>query len=92
MSNSESSKHYIQQFVGQKVAFLCCRYQYRGVLSQVLDDAVLLANATSVEVSGATASEAPQTEDAIGSTIMIKLDSIEIFYQPNWCYAPLPGE
>jgi hypothetical protein len=37
-------------------------------------------------------SAAPSTEDVIGSTIIISLDAIELFYQPNWVNAPLPGE
>lgn len=88
MNFSEIAKDY----VGQKVAVLCARYQYRGILSKVGDNFLVIANATSVEVSGRSNANAPQTEDAIGGSIVIKTDAIELFYQPNWCNAPLPGE
>jgi hypothetical protein len=89
---------FYQQYVGQKCAFLCCRYQYRGILSSLVTNAqgelvaFVLANAVSVEVTGAAASTKATTEDAINNSILIKNDAIETFYQPNWCFAPLPGE
>jgi len=89
---ASNSVEVMREFIGQKVAVLCCRYQYRGRLSQVLDDCVILANPTSVEVSGPTNADRPTTEDPIGSSITVMKDSIELFYQPNWCHAPLPGE
>jgi len=88
----ESAVDAYRQYIGQKVAVLACRYQYRGFLSKVLKGCVILTNACSVEVSGASMSAAPSTEDVIGSTIIISLDAIELFYQPNWVNAPLPGE
>ena len=80
-----------KQYIGQPVAVLCARYQYRGQLSQVMTDCIVLANASCVEVSGACNLERPQTEDPIGGSVTIKTDAIEILYQPNWCNAPLPG-
>lgn len=81
-----------KEYIGQKVAVIAARYQYRGILSKVCQDCIVLANACSVEVSGVTMSEHPQTEDVIGGSIIIKNDAIELFYQPKWCFAPLPGE
>jgi len=80
-----------KQYIGQQVAVLCARYQYRGELSQVLADCITLANSSCVEVSGACNLERPQTEDPIGGSVTIKTDAIEILYQPNWCNAALPG-
>ena len=91
-STIESAVDVYRQYIGQKVAVLACRYQYRGFLSKVLKDCVVLTNATSVEVSGPSMGNQPSTEDIIGSTIVISLDAIELFYQPNWVNAPLPGE
>lgn len=82
----------MEKFVGEKVAVICSRFQYRGVLSEVGDDYVILAHATAVEDSGSASRDAPVTEDAISSSIFIHIDSIELFYQPNWCHAPLPSE
>ena len=79
-------------FLGQKVAILAARYQYRGRLSLVTSDSLVLANATAIESSGASNSAAPTTEDAIGGSVVIKFDAVEILYQPTWVNAPLPGE
>lgn len=80
------------EFTGQRIALLCVRYHYRGILSQVGKDFVILANACSVEVSGRAQSETPETEDPIGSFVTIRTDAIEIAWQPKWVNAPLPGE
>ena len=91
-STIESAVDVFRQYTGQKIAIIACRYQYRGFLSKVLKDCILLTNAVSVEVSGSSLSDTATTEDIIGSTIIVMLDAIELFYQPNWVYAPLPGE
>ena len=80
------------RFVGQKVAVICARYQYRGILSEIGQDYLILAHATSVETSGPSAAERPSQEDIIGGSITISTDAVELFYQPNWVNAPLPGE
>lgn len=81
-----------ESLVGQKCAVLAARYQYRGIMSQVTDTRITLANACAVEVSGTSNSAQPQTEDPIGTSIHISMSAIEIVYQPNWCFALLPGE
>ena len=81
-----------KQYIGQKVAVMCARYQYRGILSCVTSECLVLALATSVEVSGVASLDKPSTEDAVGGSIVIKNDAIELLYQPNWCFAKLPGE
>ena len=83
---------FARSLVGQKVAVICARYQYRGILSHVSYDCCIIADATCVEISGASGSERPETEDPIRGTVCIKHDAIEIMYQPHWCFAPLPSE
>ena len=78
-----------QQFLGQPVAVLCARYNYRGILSHVGEDCLVLAQARAVETSGASSQETPNTEDPIGSSVIISLGAVEIIYQPRWCFAPL---
>ena len=78
-----------QQFLGQPVAVLCARYNYRGILSHVADDCLVLAHARAVETSGASSQEQPTTEAPIGSSVVISLGAVEIIYQPRWCFAPL---
>lgn len=82
----------IEEFIGQKIAVICVRYQYRGVLTEVGTDYIAIGQSTAVEVSGPCQSERPTTEDIIGGTIFIKTDAIELFYRPGWVEAPLPGE
>jgi len=77
---------------GQKIAVLCARYQYRGVVAHVADDCIVLTNARSVEISGPSANATPEREDDIGGFVVIKKDAIEIMYQPTWSQAPLANE
>ena len=78
-----------EDLVGQQIAVLCARYNYRGVLSVVGEDHLVLAQARAVETSGPSAGTAPTTEDRIGSSVFIPFSAIELVYQPNWAFAPL---
>jgi hypothetical protein len=82
----------INSHEGQKIAVLCARYQYRGVVAHVGEDFIVLANARSVEISGPSAKATPEREDDIGGFVIIKHDAIEIAYQPTWSQAPLSFE
>lgn len=79
----------MQQYIGQPVAVLCARFNYRGVLSKIADDCIVLAQARAVESSGASSSERPNSEDPIGSSVIISLNAVELVYQPNWVFASL---
>jgi len=79
----------LAHYVGQPLAVLCSRFNYRGLLSCVGEDFLVLAQARAVESSGASSAERPISEDAIGSSVIISLNSVELIYQPNWCFAPL---
>jgi hypothetical protein len=82
-------KDALQMYIGQPLAILCARFNYRGILSVVGEDYVVLAKARAVESSGASSQERPSNEDAIGSSVIISLNAVELIYQPNWCMAPL---
>ena len=92
LSSVENVVDYYRLFLGQKVAVLCVRFQYRGIVSVVTPECLILSQATAVEDSGESMRETPEREDPIGGDICIKLDAIEIFYQPRWANAVLPGE
>jgi len=79
----------LQDYIGQPIAILCARFNYRGILSKVTDDCVVLAQARAVESSGASSSDTPNSEDPIGSSVIISLNAVELFYQPNWCFHTL---
>jgi hypothetical protein len=82
-------KEVLQDYIGQPLAILCARFNYRGILSKVTDDCVVLAQARAVESSGASNQERPSNEDPIGSSVVISLNAVELVYQPRWCMAPL---
>ncbi len=82
-------KDALNMYVGQPLAVLCARFNYRGILSVVGDDFLVLAQARAVESSGASSQERPSNEDPIGSSVIISLNAVELIYQPRWCMAPL---
>jgi hypothetical protein len=82
-------KDALQMYIGQPLAILCARFNYRGILSVVGEDFVVLAKARAVESSGASSQERPSNEDPIGSSVVISLNAVELVYQPNWCQASL---
>jgi hypothetical protein len=86
---SDTMRDTLSQFVGQPIAILCARFNYRGILSHVAQDHVILAQARAVESSGASSQERPSNEDSIGSSVIISLNAVELVYWPNWAYANL---
>jgi hypothetical protein len=76
----------------QKIAVLCNRYQYRGILKQVTADGLILDNATCVEVSGASGNRRPQLEGPFNVVAITFAQMIELVHQLRWVFAPLPGE
>lgn len=88
-STGNSMSSVLQDYLGQPIAVLCARFNYRGILSKVTDDCVVLAKARAVESSGASSSDRPNSEDPIGSSVIIALNAVELVYQPNWVFAPL---
>lgn len=81
-----------ETYLGQRIAVLCVRYHYRGVLAEVGEDFMILSNATIVELSGPSNNETPSSEDPMNGSAIIKLDAIEIAHQVRWTESPLPGE
>ena len=88
----KSIANHLEQYLGDKIAVICARYQYWGVLSEILDNAIVVADAVAVEQSGACSRDEPQETDPICGSVVIMLDAIEIVFQPNWSKAPLPSE
>jgi len=88
-STGENMAKVMMDYIGQPVAILCARFNYRGILSKVTDDCVVLAQARAVESSGASNSERPNSEDPIGSSVIISLNAVELIYQPTWVFSSL---
>ena len=89
LSNGQNMADILYSYIGQPVAILCARFNYRGILSKVAEDCVVLAKARAVESSGASSSDRPNSEDPIGGSVVISLNAVELVYQPNWVFAPL---
>lgn len=89
VAKGEELAEILQSYIGQPLAILCARFNYRGILSKVGNNFVVLAQARAVESSGASSQERPSNEDPIGSSVIISINAIELIYQPNWCFAPL---
>ena len=77
---------YLASKKGEPVAILCMRYWYRGILSEVEDDFIVLENALAIEQTGPAAGDHAVTEDPIPSAVVIKTMAIEIVCWPTWCY------
>lgn len=87
MSQDCSTVAFLRQYIGQQIVFLCARYTYWGILSQILDGqtpAAVLSFPISVEQSGPSQGSSPLSIDIIGKDIMIFLDAAEVMLQPPW--------
>ena len=82
----------VTDLIGQKIAVLCNRYHYRGILESAENYALVLSDATLVEQSGPAAQEVPTSEDPINGSVLVTGHSIELIHQVRWVNAPLPSE
>lgn len=74
----------LKRYEGEPISMLCARYWYRGVLSEVGKNYVVLSNPYAIEVTGSSQNEAPEREDALPSDIIIRLEFIEMVTWPTW--------
>ena len=75
-----------EDYLGQPLAILCARYWYRGIVSLVGKDFILLSNVFAVEVTGSARDAEPTTEDPLPGDMMIMVNAIEQACQPLWCW------
>ncbi len=76
----------MKHLIGQPIAVIAARYQYRGILVEVEGRFITLSQVKVVETSGKSSNNKPEVEDTIPSDVMISLDAIEIIYQPAWVW------
>jgi len=81
----------IEKYLKLPLAILCARYWYRGIVCDVGEDYVTLANVRAVEVTGPAASATPQTEDPVPSEMTISLAAVEQICQPLWVWHEMPA-
>ena len=76
----------------EKIAILCRRFQYRGILKAVHEDYLVLDPGMCVEISGMPNEDKPVAEVHIPEGIVLPTMGVEIIHQCKWSQAPLPGE
>ena len=84
-------KEYFEAMKGQVLMIIGARYNYRGRVSVINDDSVILVNSTAVSEMGAADNEAPTHEDNVGTQI-VSYGAIESVNQAPVALAPLPSE
>lgn len=75
---------HLRKIIGQKIVFICARYTYWGIISEVSDDIVVLSYPVSIEVSGSANGDTPTQVDPIPRSIYINLNAVEIAFFPKW--------
>ncbi len=79
-------RDYIQRFLNEPISVLCMRYWYRGILSEVGTDYIVLSDPWAVEQAGPAASNSAIQEDKLPTDLMIKTMAIEMVTRPNWTW------
>jgi len=79
-------KEYLLKYVGQPILLVGVRFKYRGIVTEVLDDCVILSNAYVVFQTGALSNEKADTEEAFVSTVSVALGAIESATQLVLCF------
>ncbi len=77
---------------GQPVAVICNRYVYRGLVSGIGSDHLVLEKPWAISATGKCRADKAADEEPIGSSIAIRYSAIEIIFQPDWAFAPLEVE
>ena len=73
----------LSKWIGQKIAVLCTHHNYHGVLAGIGDNSIDLTDAHVVARSGPCDGK-PVTETPIKGNVAIKIEAIEIIYQPRF--------
>jgi len=79
-------------YKGQPACILCMRYWYRGIVSLVGEDFVILTNARAIEQTGAASGNAPGREDIIPAPIAVKFMSIELITQLGYAWLEMESK
>lgn len=80
------STEWLEQWKNQPIAVINCRYNYRGILTVIGEDFIVLSQAFVVNTSGAVTNEKPTDEEPIHGDKIIMLGALESAWQPIWCF------
>ena len=84
-----NKKQYFEKIKGEAVAILCARYWWRGVVAEVGDDGLLLADCILVYETGNMSGDKAKSEEACGTDTFISFDAIELMGQFPWAFQGL---
>jgi len=77
----------MKKFIGQPIYVIMARYAYAGVLTEIEDKYIVLANAYAIEDSGAGTNSKPNLATSCGSSVILMIDAIETICQPVWVFS-----
>ena len=83
-------KDYFKKLQGQIVMIIGARYNYRGIVSVVNEDSLVLTNSTAVSEMGSAQAEKPTHEDPVG-TQLVAYGAIESVNQAKVSQSKLPS-
>jgi len=79
-------KEYISSKLNEPVGIVCMRYTYRGIVTEVGDDCVILKNAYCIDQNALATDEKPRREELYPADIVIPTETIAHLSQPTWCF------
>lgn len=81
-----NKKQYFEKRKGEAVAILCSRYWWKGIVAEVGDNEVLLADTYLVYETGKMDGAKAKSEEACGTDTLISFDAIELCGQFPWAF------
>jgi hypothetical protein len=81
-----NKREYFEKRKGEPVAILCSRYWWRGIIAEVGDNEVILADTYLIIETGKMDNVKAKTEEACGTDTMVSFDAIELCGQFPWCF------
>ena len=79
-------KKYFEARKGEPIAILCARHWWRGIIADVQDDGVMLADTILVYETGKMDGATPKSDEACGTDTFLSYGAIELFGQFPWCF------
>lgn len=79
-------EYFKRRYFNQPLAFLCFRFWYRGIVTQVGQGFIVLSNPFAIDNSGAATGETARREEPLPSDWYISLDAIEGCGQMVWTF------
>ena len=85
-------KKYFESKKGEAVAILCSRYWWRGIIAEVGENEVVLADTFLVYEAGPMDGAKAKSEEACGTDTLVSFDAIELAGQFPWAFYGYKGK